>query len=224
MERGGEEMGAALTWNSDCNGLPKHYSSALISALPHEPACLPHAFPPRTRGESVGQAGAGTIPAYAGTSVLLQDKESSMGIREEMPLLVRHEGEWVGTYTITDAEGNILDRHQSHLICSFPHEGEYPYVQTNIYTWPDGRREELSFPATYHDGKIWFDTERIKGFAWEVDPITIILTWTYSFDPAKALYETIQISPDGNHRARNWQWFEHGELVKRTLIKEKRLK
>jgi hypothetical protein len=36
-------------------------------------------------------------------------------LREEMPVIVRHEGDWIGTYTVIDLQGNILDRHASHL-------------------------------------------------------------------------------------------------------------
>ena len=145
-----------------------------------------------------------------------------MSIRDEMPLLARHEGEWKGTYIHIDAEGHILDQHASHLSCEFPQDGPYPYFQTNRYTWADGRSEEIKFPATYHDGKLWFDTERIKGYAWEVDDKTILLTWVYTTEPENYLYEMIQLSPCGNHRARTWHWFKDGQLFKRTLIKEER--
>ncbi|MEM4724247.1 MAG: DUF3598 family protein [Candidatus Hadarchaeum sp.] len=146
-----------------------------------------------------------------------------MSLRDKMPLLARHEGEWIGTYIYIDAEGRVLDRHASHLICRFPEEDPNSYHQTNRYTWDDGRTEEYQFPATYRDGKIWFDTERIKGYAWEVDDKTIVLTWYYRHEPEKYLYEMIQLSPDGQHRARTWHWFdEKGELYKRTIIKERR--
>ena len=65
--------------------------------------------------------------------------------------------------------------------------------------------------------------ERIKGHAWEVDDQTVLLTWHYKDDPGNYLYEMIQLSPCGNHRARTWHWFEHGEIVKRTIIKETRV-
>ena len=86
-----------------------------------------------------------------------------MGIREEMPLLARHEGDWAGTYTWVDQQGNVIDQHQSLLNCTFPADGEFDYFQVNSYTWPDGRTERNEFPAKYHDQKIWFDTERIDG-------------------------------------------------------------
>jgi hypothetical protein len=147
-----------------------------------------------------------------------------MSIRTEMPLLARHEGDWVGEYIYLDNAGKVLDRHASHLTCSFPAEGEFPYWQVNHYTWADGRKEEIQFPATYKDGKIWFDNARINGFAWEVDDKTIILTWHYKTDPENYLYEMIQLSADGNHRARTWHWFNNGEIVKRTIIKETRVR
>lgn len=147
-----------------------------------------------------------------------------MGIREDMPVLARHEGEWKGVYIHVDADGAIIDKHRSHLTCLFPENESPPYFQTNVYEWDDGRREELVFPAEYRDRRIMWDTERINGCAWEIDENTVVLTWTRKDLPGASLYEMIQISEDGNHRARTWHWFQDGELFKRTLIKEERIK
>lgn len=146
-----------------------------------------------------------------------------MSIRTEMPLLARHDGEWEGEYVVVDAEGNVTDRHRSYLECRFP-EGEpgVDYHQTNTYTWADGTQEVHRFPARYADGAIWFDTERIKGHAWEVDDRCVVLTWVYQGREQLHLYELIHLSEDGNHRARVWQWFRDDELFQRTLIKEVR--
>jgi Domain of unknown function (DUF3598), N-terminal len=147
-----------------------------------------------------------------------------MAIRDEMPVLARHEGEWTGTYTEVDIEGRIIDKFASHLTCSFPLDGSGDYFQINRYTWDDGHMEEHRFPANFKDGKIWFDSDRITGHAWEIDDKTIVLNWSYKNNPENYLYEMIQISSNGNHRARTWHWFNNGELFKRTLIKETRLK
>lgn len=147
-----------------------------------------------------------------------------MGIREDMPVLARHEGEWKGTYIHVDDKGAIIDQHRSHLTCTFPKSGDPAYFQTNVYEWEDGRREELKFPAEYRDRRIWWDTERITGSAWEIDDNTVVLTWSRKDIPGASLYEMIQISPDSNHRARTWHWFENGQLFKRTLITEERVK
>ena len=147
-----------------------------------------------------------------------------MGIKEEMPLLARHEGEWEGAYTYVDAEGKVLDRHRSNLSCRFPRDrGEIAYHQTNRYRWDDGREEVHEFPATYADGRIHFDTERIRGRAWEVDDNTIVLTWTYKGQEHLHLYEMIQLSKEGNDRARTWHWFRDDRLFQRTLIDERRV-
>jgi hypothetical protein len=146
-----------------------------------------------------------------------------MGIREEMPLLARHEGDWKGTYRYIDPSSKITDQHESLITCDFPAEGEFAYRQTNRYKWADGKEEIIDFPATYQDRRIYFDTERLKGYAWEVDDKTIVLTWVYNADPNVYLYEMIQLDKTGNHRHRTWHWFKDGVCFQRTLIDENRV-
>lgn len=145
-------------------------------------------------------------------------------LRNAMPVLARHEGEWEGEYIHVDADNREIDRHRSHLKCSFPEGGPFAYYQINTYRWADGRTEEVHFPATYRDGRIWWDTDRIEGSAWEVDARTVMLTWVRKDEPGAYLYEMIQISADGDHRGRTWHWFENDQLVKRTCIKERRIR
>ena len=143
-----------------------------------------------------------------------------MTIHEQMPLLARHEGEWVGEYIHVNVKGEVIDRHASRLQCTFPGDGPFAYYQTNTYTWADGRQEVFSFPATLRESRIWFDTDRIEGSAWEIDDSTIILTWRRKDLEGASLYEMIQLSACGRHRSRTWHWLLHGELFQRTLIKE----
>ncbi len=145
-------------------------------------------------------------------------------IRLEMPVLARHQGEWSGTYTVVDITGKIIDQHDSYLSCQFPENSPYSYYQINHYTWSNGKEEEHNFPATYKDKKIWFDTERIEGQAWEVDDSTVMLYFSYKQFPTMYLYEMIYISPDNNHRARTWHWFKNDQIYQRTLIQEERVK
>ncbi len=144
-------------------------------------------------------------------------------IREEMPVLTRHEGKWAGAYTTVDNDGNILDKHESYLVCEFPDDKPYPYFQTNRYTWSDGKVEEYQFPGMYRDKKLWFDTERIEGNAWEADDSIVILWFAYKGIPDAFVYEMIHLSKNNNHRARTWHWFKNGEIYQRTLIKEERV-
>lgn len=143
-----------------------------------------------------------------------------MGLRAEMPLLARHEGEWEGEYLHLDRDGKLLDRHRVEMTCRIV--GDAAYHQTNRYTWDDGRTEVHEFPGTYlGGGRCGFDTDRLKGEFWEVDDSTIYLTWQYKGQPLR-LYELIVLSADGTARSRVWQWLEGGVCVRRTLIDERR--
>lgn len=147
-----------------------------------------------------------------------------MGIKEEMPVLARHEGEWDGEYVWVDTAGTVLDRHRAQLTCRFPADGEHAYWQTNHYTWPDGREETIQFPATYADRRIWFDTERLTGHAWEVDDKVIVLTWVYRHDPSGYFYELIHLPAGGDERTRTWHFIQGGRCTRRTLITEHRVR
>lgn len=148
-------------------------------------------------------------------------------IKQAMPLLARNEGVWDGHYRYTDAEGNKIDEHRSRLICRFPGDGPHPYHQTNHYTWADGRTEVRDFPATYRDGRVWFDNELIHGWAAEValddHRRTLMLNWTRKGDPELYLYEMIQLSDCGRYRCRVWQWIRAGRIHMRTLIDEEKV-
>jgi hypothetical protein len=149
-------------------------------------------------------------------------------IRRAMPLLARNEGVWEGWYRYYDAAtGRQTDAHRSRLICRLPDDGPHAghYHQTNHYFWEDGRSEVRDFPAWYEDGRIRWDNELIKGWAAAMKPDdfnrSTCLNWTRHGEPDLFLYEMIQLSDDGIHRARTWQWFRKGVCFQRTLIDEK---
>ena len=147
-----------------------------------------------------------------------------MGIREDMPVLARHEGVWDGVYTYYNAAGVKIDEHKSRLLCRFPAQGPHLYHQTNFYTWADGRTETRDFPARYADKRVWWDNELIKGWAAEVAldeyKRTVMLYWQRQGDPSLYLYEMIQLSDDGQNRCRTWHWIRNGMLETRTAIQE----
>lgn len=148
-------------------------------------------------------------------------------IKQAMPLLARHEGVWDGWYRVFDGEGTKMDEHRSRLVCRFPEQGPYPYHQTNLYTWADGRTETRDFPATFRDGRIWFDNELITGWAAEVDldtfRRTVMLYWERQGEPDLYLYEMIHLSDCGRFRSRTWQWLRNGRIHLRTLIDEEKV-
>lgn len=144
-----------------------------------------------------------------------------------MPNLARHEGVWDGHYRYYDIDGNKTDEHRSRLICRITGDDKVPYHQTNQYSWADGRTEVRDFPTTYSFGRVIFDNELIYGWCTEIPEDdfhrTLMLHWTRKGEGDVELYEMIQLSDDGNHRHRTWQWYKGGRLVQRTLIDEHRV-
>jgi hypothetical protein len=148
-----------------------------------------------------------------------------MGIREDMPLLAKHEGVWDGVYTYFNADNVKVDEHKSRLFCRFPDIGPHLYHQTNHYTWDDGRTEIRDFPAEYRDKRVWWNNELIVGWAAEVGldeyNRTVMLYWQRQGDPSLYLYEMIQLADDGLNRCRTWHWIRNGLLETRTAIQER---
>jgi len=147
-----------------------------------------------------------------------------MSLRAGMPLLARNEGVWEGYYRYYDKNGEKVDEHKSRLLCRIKDDRDYH--QTNLYRWADGSRETRDFPARIENNRLVLYTE-IDGWASAVDldehQRTMMLHWTRKNEPDLYLYEMIQLSDDGESRARVWQWFKSDRLFQRTLIDERRV-
>lgn len=148
-------------------------------------------------------------------------------IKQIFPLLARHEGVWDGVYRYYDGDGVKTDEHRSRLVCRFPTDAEYPYHQTNYYSWADGRKDQRDFPAIVAGDRITFVSDLIDGWASDV-PLdtfkrTTMLNWVRKGEPGTYLYEMIQISDCGDYRSRTWHWFRDGRCIQRTLIDEQKV-
>lgn len=157
-------------------------------------------------------------------------------VKVMMPQTGRSEGVWEGTYIYTDPEGRELDRHSSRLTHAFPEDAPNEYHQRNQYTWQDGRTEDLRFKFVLQVNELVFETDRSYGRVWD-EPVrvgelaSVRVSWHrtevqgYSpYDvPHATIHELIQMDKDFVHRGRVWQWFAEGELIGRTIIKEKRV-
>ena len=135
----------------------------------------------------------------------------------DFPVFDKHVGTWEGTYSLLDRRtGEVLDQHKSRLTCRI--DGNQWY-QKNEYMWDDGRTETKEFGGLFEDGKLLFDTPRLKGESVEADDKTIILRWVYTHAPEDDYSEIITLV-DATHRSRTWQHFEKGDFTKVTLIDE----
>lgn len=138
-----------------------------------------------------------------------------------MPHFARHEGQWIGTYTHTTPDGAVNDQYEVRIIAELPDDqsSDFRLITHNI--WADGRESRGVYEAVYRDGKLWFDGDLI-GSMWEVDDMTVYLRFGFRHDPSITVCEMLQISADGQRRARTWHWFRDETLFQITLTKERR--
>jgi hypothetical protein len=140
-----------------------------------------------------------------------------------MPAMLRHEGWWDGWYRHFDGEGVLVDAHKVRTHCEFPDVGEWHYVQHNWLTWEDGRSGLYEFGGRLDGERLVWDTERFKGYGWQTVEDTLMLRLDRADVPDAYYIEMINIAPDGQSRARTWQWFQHGSPWKRTCCDEWRI-
>jgi hypothetical protein len=87
--------------------------------------------------------------------------------------------------------------------------------------WPDGRSERGVYEAQYCDGRLWFQ-KKLVGSLWEIDDMSVYLRFGFEGDDSVQVCEMIQISQDGQKRARTWHWFRDQQLFQITLTNERR--
>ena len=146
-------------------------------------------------------------------------------IKQNMPLLARHEGTWAGTYRFITPQLELLDEYTFRINVMFPDDGKggITYRQESFYTWPDGREQALIFEAQYTgDGLVTWKGP-IAGRMWELDDRTIYLTFSFEEQPGVDVCEMIQLAPNNHDRARTWHWFKDGKLFQLTLVDENRV-
>lgn len=144
-------------------------------------------------------------------------------IRQNIPLLARHEGIWEGEYTHVAPDRSVQEQQLFRILVEFPDDDLMAYRQTSHYWWPDGRTQQLMYEGEYRDGRVVFDTGRIRGACWQVDDLTIYIRFGFHDEPGGYVCEMIQLSPDGEHRARTWHWFRDHQLWRITLVREHRI-
>lgn len=144
-------------------------------------------------------------------------------LRAVMPAMFQHEGWWDGWYCHFDLEGNLIDEHRVKTQCDFPDEGDFYYRQHNWLSWADGRTAEYQTGATMADDRLIWDGENFSGYGWQTANNLIMLRLDRRDVPNAYYSEMIEIAPDGQSRARTWQWFKDGKPWKRTLCDEIRI-
>jgi hypothetical protein len=141
-----------------------------------------------------------------------------------MPAMFRHEGHWDGVYLHLDANGALIDQHRTATWCELPDSGPWSYVQHNKLSWDDGRTATYEFGGRLEADRLVWETDRFSGYGWQSHEGMILLKLDRKDAPGSYYIEMITIAPDGQSRARTWQWFRDGRPWKRTLCDEWRVK
>ena len=144
-------------------------------------------------------------------------------LKQNMPALLLHEGTWTGTYRFINRDGKFIDAYRSRIECIFPDDGPWVYVQKNHYEWPDGRVFETEFGGELKGDRIWWDTDRFRGYGWTTHDDIVMLTLDRKDNPGERFSEMILLGADRDYRARTWQWFRDGKPFQRTLCDERRV-
>lgn len=145
-------------------------------------------------------------------------------IRSKMPLLVRHEGTWAGTYRFITPQMQLLDQYDFRINALFPEDGKggITYRQESFYTWPDGRKRELIFEGQYQNNSVVFEG-RIAGWIKEFDDRTLNMRFWFDDQPGVDVLESIHLAKNNIDRGRTWNWFKNEKLFQITLVDEKRV-
>lgn len=143
-------------------------------------------------------------------------------VARHFPVLARGSGHWTGTYTHIDMTGAILDQYRVDTVSEFPDDGTADFRLTTHNIWPDGRETRAQLEADHRGNRlVW--RNHIVGWMCEIDDHTAYLTFGYESDPAIRVCEMIQVSADGETRARTWHWFRDDRPFKITLTREERV-
>ncbi|MEM7049254.1 MAG: hypothetical protein AAF604_06320 [Acidobacteriota bacterium] len=132
----------------------------------------------------------------------------------ERELWERHIGTWKSSYTIRDAEGNIVDQHEAINDIALDWEQNL-YSQRNIYTRGE-ETEVRRYTAHWEGSEMVIRGKVLEGRARAYDQNTIIL-WFSKPSLGEETYETIILGREP-HRGRSMQHWENGVLVRTTSV------
>jgi hypothetical protein len=179
----------------------------------------------------LGTLAATTVAAASINSAALAADEprSVADLKKKFPVLASTEGVWAGTFRRLDANSKIVEEFKSKITKRYLSDDQWPkiYHQTNEYEYADGRKQKIETFGEYRDGKVHFESARVKG--WQMDdpsdPFgrTIFLHMVYTANPDQYVYEMINVSDDGKYRTRVTQFLKAGRTVQRTLIDEEKV-
>lgn len=125
-------------------------------------------------------------------------------------------GVWEGTYTSVTPDGELIERYRSRQETRL--DGDL--WRERITYFRDGREPEVyDFTGRFVDGRLVFEDDDISGDALLAGDDILVLPYTWKSRPDERVVETVILATP-SHKARVWQVFDRGELVRVMIIKE----
>lgn len=137
-------------------------------------------------------------------------------VRELEERLARVVGVWEGTYTSVTPTGELIEHYRSRQETSF--DGDL--WRERISYFRDNREPEVhDFTGRFEDGMLLFEDDDILGDTYFVTDDILVLPYSWKSRPHERVVETV-ILASATHKARVWQVFSDGELVRVMIISE----
>ncbi|MFC6152318.1 DUF3598 family protein [Nocardioides yefusunii] len=127
-------------------------------------------------------------------------------------------GVWEGSYTILTPSGEVLDHFASRQEGRMDGDEWYERV---VYLREGQEPYEHFYRATVTGDDVRFHNTNMWGSTSRVDEEAIVFAFGWHDNPGERIIEMTR--PEGDLRSRVWQHFTDGELVKLTVIKERRV-
>ena len=130
-------------------------------------------------------------------------------------------GVWLGTYTHVTPTGQVLDTFTSRQETRLEGNDWYERV---TYMWPELDAIQFDFHARFDSTgeSMIFDDPNFHGELKFVNDKVYVFPYHWKAKPETHVVETVVLA-SSHYKSRVWQTFENGELVKVTMITERRV-
>ena len=125
-------------------------------------------------------------------------------------------GVWEGTYTSVTPDGDLIERYRSRQETSL--DGDV-WHERITYFRHDQEPQTYDFTGRFEDGMLLFEDDDISGDTYFVDDDILVLPYTWKSRPQERVVETVVLATP-TRKARIWQVFDTGELVRVMIISE----
>ena len=125
-------------------------------------------------------------------------------------------GVWEGTYTSVTPTGELIEKYRSRQETRL--DGDV-WRERITYFREDQEPQTYDFAGRFEDGMLLFEDDDISGDTYFVDDDILVLPYTWTSRPQERVIETVVLATP-THKARIWQVFDSGELVRVMIISE----